>query len=306
MLRFCLLFVLLSTFGAMALGDSDKPIVRKTDHFVVYGWSSGYLLVERAAVRAEITYSDLSRELGLKHSPPKRVAICVYRNRQEFSLATGTGRRSMLLGQAAYGIEVIDVDGSELFRSMEEVLDHEIAHILVGRVLGPAVGSLPLWMNEGIAVHFSTAEDAMTIEMLSNAVAEDKLIPLESLSQAFRGAKTSGLAYAESGSIVGFMESEYGQGTVRAILRGIAEGGAFGEVVRKATGVSAAEIYSAWEKITYRRYGLGRWARQLPEAIWGAMALMVIAAFMAMMRKKRRLAKQYEEEEFFARKWPPF
>jgi hypothetical protein len=161
-------------------------------------------------------------------------------------------------------------------------------------------------MNEGIAVYFSNSQDATAIEMLSNGVAEDKLIPLKSLSRAFRSAKTSGLAYVESGSIVGFMESEYGKGTMREILRGIAEGGSFGEVVRKATGVSAVETYSAWEKIIYRRYGFGRWARQLPEAIWGAMALMVIAAFVAMMRKKRRLARQYEEEELFARRWPPF
>ena len=210
-----------------------------------------------------------------------------------------------MLGQATYPMEIIDVDGSELYRPMEEVLDHEIAHIVVGRVLGQAVEALPRWMNEGIATHFSSPDDTTDIALLSDAVGDDRLIPLKSLSRSFGNPKTSGLAYAQSGAVVGFLESTYGRGTTRRILRRTAETGDFNAAVQAVTGVPVAELYSSWEKRMYRTYAAWRWARRLPEAIWAAMALIAILAFVAMMRKKRRLARRYEEEDFFARKWPP-
>lgn len=300
-----LLIVLLGLIPHPALADLDKPVVRKTAHFVVYGWSSAYLLAERASVRAEISYADLSRELGLTASPSRRIPVVIYRTHAEFTTATSRGRRSTVVGEAEYGAERVDVDGSELYRPMEEVLDHEIAHIVVGRVLGPRAGALPRWMNEGIATHFAHEEDAATIALLSDAVTENRLIPLASLSGAFDRAKASGLAYAQSGSIVAHLESEHRRGASSRTLAAIAGGASFEQAIRTVTGVPTESVYSAWEKKLYKTYGGPWFIRHLSETVWSMMALLAIAAFSAMVHKKRVAARRYEEEEYFARHWPP-
>lgn len=301
-----LLIILALAFVRPILAASDKPIVRRTQHFVVYGWSSAETLVERAGVRAEIAYADLSRQLGLERSSSRRIAVAVYRTHQEFVQATNSGKRSLVIGQAAYGTEIIDVDGSEIFRSMSEILNHEIAHIVVGRVLGPAIGALPRWFNEGIATHFSTPNDPSDLAILSDAAAKGNLIPLESLNQAFGSPKTSGLAYAQSSSIVSFLETTYGDGTVRKTLSEMSRSRSFDQAVRAVTGASVSQIYELWQRKMYGSHGLGPFLKLMPEIVWAAMALIAIAAFAAFLRKKRAMARKFEEDEYYASRWPPF
>ena len=299
-------FILASAAQSLHGDKSEKQYVRKTENFVVYGWSSGYLMVERAAVEAEIAYEKLSMQLGLTEHPKRKIPVVIYRSHQDFLKAIGADRRSRIVGLATYGSEIIDIDASDILKPMDEVIPHEVAHIVVGRILKEKASLLPRWMNEGIAVYFTAKADSGDAAYISDAVTNDNLIPLAGLSAAFRKEKTSGLAYAQSAAIVEFIETNHGPGAVRGILSELAETGCFESAVKKVTGMRIESIYAEWEKTAYKRFGSWRWARRIPDAVWALMTLAAMAAFYAFTQKKRRTAKKFEEEELAQRRWPPF
>ncbi len=290
--------------SSYAANETEKQYIRKTENFVVYGWTSGYLLVERAAAEAEIAYEKLSKELGLSENSKRKIPIIIYRTHQDFLNAIGADRRSRIVGLATYGSEIIDIDASDILKPMSEVIPHEIAHIVVGRILRGNSSALPRWMNEGIAVYFTSESDIEVLPYLSDAASEGKLIPMGDLSSAFGNDKTSGLAYAQSASIVEFIESKYGKGTIRKILAELAATGSFNDSVFRITGQRPEAIYEEWEKTMNRRFGAWRWARRIPESVWVIMLFTALAAFYAFTLKKRRIAKKFEEEELAERKWP--
>lgn len=178
------------------------------------------------------------------------------------------------------------------YDSLEELLQHEVAHVLVDRAAGG--GFVPRWLHEGIAM---TAGGAWGLEdsgRFGLTVARQGEVPLSRLPDLFRGGgAAASRAYAVSGGFVRFLLRRHGRQVTGEILAGVAAGLPFEEAFRRAAGESLAAAEQAfWRRQTF-------WHRWLPlvtssTVLWiGVTAL----ALWAMRRRRRRDAERFARWE---------
>ncbi len=181
---------------------------------------------------------------------------------------------------------------------LEQVLDHELVHVLLGRAFAPRTP--PRWLQEGLAQYW-TGElgPAVADDLGSMLFGRDELLSLSELSRGFHGDPIQARhAYAATADFVGFLASEHGEDSVRALIAEMARGRGFDEALRVATGRDVADIEAAWR---------GRWsdpalvlkALASTDLLWAVAGLLAIfGAWRARRRTRRTLARWDREEEW--------
>lgn len=182
------------------------------------------------------------------------------------------------------------------YDSLEELLQHEVAHVLVHRAAGG--GEVPRWLHEGIAMTAGGAWDLEDTGRFGLTVARQGEVPLARLPDLFAGGgAASARAYAVSGGFVRFLIGRHGGEVTGAILAGLADGLPFREAFRRAAGESLAEAEEAfWRRQTF-------WHRWMPlvtssTVLWiGVTALAVWAIRRRRQRDAERFARWEAEEQ---------
>jgi hypothetical protein len=104
---------------------------------------------------------------------------------------------------------------------LTRVVRHEFVHALLHERLGLETGSLPTWLNEGLAMHLAGDPWPDLDQVLSGVVAgEIKLIPLNMLEGGwgrFPG-ELALVAYLEGNSATGYLIDRFGMEKVRELL----------------------------------------------------------------------------------------
>jgi len=100
-----------------------------------------------------------------------------------------------------------------------ETIFHEIAHLYIAEIIED--GSLPLWINEGIAMYLSgkniSWQESITI---GNALMSEKLFELGAIdSVIFFNSAQADLAYLESFLAVQFLITRHGEKSIPTIIR---------------------------------------------------------------------------------------
>lgn len=67
----------------------------------------------------------------------------------------------------------------------KDTIAHELTHVLVGHLTFSCLGSVPTWLNEGIAVYGEGGLDPLSANALDSAIAANQLLSLRSLSGGF-------------------------------------------------------------------------------------------------------------------------
>ncbi len=124
---------------------------------------------------------------------------------------------------------------------------HELAHVVIHQLTFNCLGDLPTWLDEGLAVHVEgdTRDDYQTI--FATARADDALISLQSLSGEFpTSSRRSGLAYAESGQVVGYLLETHGAQKMADLLRAFKEGSSYDQALRQVYGLDTQSLDNEW------------------------------------------------------------
>ncbi|CAN5850724.1 hypothetical protein BH24ACI4_BH24ACI4_00170 [soil metagenome] len=179
--------------------------------------------------------------------------------------------------------------------SLEAVLHHEIAHILIARAAGGQ--PVPRWFNEGLA---TAAERAWHFEdgrRLAWALVRGSPITMDALDALFaRGNGHATTAYALASAFVRDVMDTHGPLAPAAILAAQREEGSFPVAFERATGerLDRAE----------RRFaaGLRSWERWVPLAtspfvLWTAVTLLALYAIRVRIRRKAERRQRWDEEE---------
>lgn len=126
---------------------------------------------------------------------------------------------------------------------------HELAHVAVDSIMGGCYASIPLWLNEGIAVYSQGPPDPAYAELLSQAVYYDELFSLRSISEEYQEVDGDpSLTYAESLSVVQFLVKEYGHEKIQTLLQALGEGYAYDSALELALGLDMDGLENAWRK----------------------------------------------------------
>src|SRR5688500_12033899 len=121
--------------------------------------------------------------------------------------------------------------------TLEDVLHHEVAHVLISRAAHGAL--LPLWFHEGLAV---VAERTWRLEDDARLLRELVLAsrtPLDRLDELFAGHGASrARAYTLSAAFVHDVNRRHGTDAAANILRRVGRGDTFERAFGQATGES--------------------------------------------------------------------
>ncbi|MDO8587276.1 MAG: peptidase MA family metallohydrolase [Armatimonadota bacterium] len=286
-----------------ALSAPGTAAVLVTDSFRILFSGKDRTDARLVAGYAEEALDRVSREIGPEAAVEwKRVPIHVFSSRPEFLTGTRTDRKTFVVGRAwsAGAVQKIEIDASGTYSRIETVVAHEVTHVIVYRLLGPRVASLPLWANEGIARVESKEFGKADTDAVGEALSGGTFIPLEELRRKFpEDNERASLAYSEGASFMDYIRRKGGPGSLRKLLLGIARTDDFEKAVRDVTGKPLKSLEKDWRRSVSKSY-LSDWLpRNLPFTIGLAMAVLCIAAYLAIRRRQRWNAAKWMIEESY-------
>jgi len=193
-------------------------------------------------------------------------------------------------------------DGTD--KPLSQVLDHELAHIILGRAFYPKMA--PSWLQEGVAQLAAREYSPRMTQTLNRGVLANQLLTINELTSRFPSDPIRAeLAYAQSADLVAHIRDNYGEAALHVVIDQMAEGESFTAAIRRATGRDITEIEKQWTK---NRRASASWIQPLStDSALLAMAALLLLGFgvAAIRRRKRRLSKMFAEQarrdEWYAR-----
>ena len=178
---------------------------------------------------------------------------------------------------------------------LEEVLAHEVAHVLIYRA--SAGRRIPRWFNEGVAILAGRSWRFRDETQLALGLLADDRVPLWKLDDLFEGDRWQvERAYALSGALVQDLLDRYGTGLPAALFSKVAQGIPFDEALRRTTGATLDDVGdSFWA----RQSVLKRWLPVLTSTavIWLGIALLAVVAASKRRRQQAAEARALAEAE---------
>ncbi len=185
------------------------------------------------------------------------------------------------------------------YDSLESVVVHEVAHVLVGRATGGR--PVPRWFNEGLAMAAARDVELADRTELTWGLLSGGPDDLATVEAAFAGGESQvQAAYAFAGLLVRAIAERAGPAAPGELLRRVREGESFEAAFQTVVGEPLADFARSF----FRRQRLWhRWFPLLTSStfLW---TLILLLAFWARRRRRRRdaeLARRWELEEELAR-----
>ena len=102
---------------------------------------------------------------------------------------------------------------------------HELTHLLVGHLTFSCLGSIPTWLNEGIAVYGQGGPAAEAMAQLQSAITKDTLMSVRALSGGFsESSDKANLSYSESYSLVNYLVTAFGRDKMLKLFGNLRDG----------------------------------------------------------------------------------
>ena len=174
---------------------------------------------------------------------------------------------------------------------LEEVLAHEVAHVLIYRA--SAGRRIPRWFNEGVAMLAGRSWRLRDQTQLALGLLSGDKVPLIRLDDLFEGDRWQvERAYALSGALVQDLLDRYGTGLPSALFSRVTQGLPFDEALRRTTGATLIDV---GESFWARQSVLRRWLPIITSTavLWFGITLLAIVAA---LKRRREKAAQAEGE----------
>ena len=179
---------------------------------------------------------------------------------------------------------------------LEQVLDHELVHVLLGRAFAPA--DPPSWLQEGAAQVLAGEDGPRTTEGLARGLAGLAPIPLEELEGRFpRDPHRAALAYAQSADFVGWLLATHGADALGRLVRHVREGNDLSAAVRRVTGLPLAAVEARWAERLHAAWPAFTLPGGLEGTLLGLGGVGVIGLGAARLRTRARLRRTWRREE---------
>jgi hypothetical protein len=200
---------------------------------------------ERLAEAAVESLELMGRVTGSETETP--IIMTLYNNNAEMIEAVvarslATSRELITEGQAFDSESVVLVLAG---RSDIGTATHEMTHILVARAAGSS-GSVPLWLNEGLAEYGNLDKTVSYERFLEWAIGTDRLILLKSLRSFPGDPNLTLVAYGQGRSAVKYMIDEYGEEKMAELLTTLGTGIGISNALDVVYGFDIDEFENIW------------------------------------------------------------
>ena len=228
-----------------AWGADDQWQELKGKHFLLqYNYAQDSGLANNMLHMAEEYYTKIADEIGYARlrdfwTWEKRVKVLMFSDEEIFTRIThqpSWSRGFTVRHSDLFHTKVI-ITYKQEERFLEDVLPHEIAHLLLHDFIGfdqPIV----LWFDEGVAQLFERNQDPKSRQMMAELVRQHRHVPFEVLDKFLIDGKASQqettIFYIQSFYIVEFLIKVYGLESFRSLCRNLRDGKSFEEALRRA------------------------------------------------------------------------
>jgi len=282
----CLLLLLL-----VATASSAGVVTR---HFVATDVAAGPIATRRIAEMGEEAVRQVTTDLEVSFSG--RASLVVYGRRRDFLRAANLPNRVGVVGIATTPGGLIRVDASGRLAPIQQIITHEVTHVVLAEALGPAAASLPRWFNEGLAEYESRDARLGDGLRVGVAISADRTASLQDLDDRFLAAGDQELAYLQAASLVRFLVDKRGPKVLPRLLQALRRTSDFDAALRQVTGWDLATLDREWQEATRISWIWGLLAN--PGAlVFAAMAVLAVAAAVQFYRRRRRKWAALEKDE---------
>ena len=250
-------------------------------------WYQGSESFARALVNAcQEGLARLTQDIGTY--PGRTIKIYVYASTSDLQGAMIFPQEwSGGVAFTEFSVIAIGIPPSELNWG-KKALVHELAHLVVHQVTFSPYERLPVWLDEGLAMHSEGELDPALRSYLEKAISEDELISVRSLCSPFSAySEKARLSYAQSYSLVEYLLDNYGQDKMLDLLTLLEQGNTYDEALMAVYGFDIDGLDARWRASLASHNVIVNKAQQsypaflLPAlaalatglALWGALAL---------------------------------
>lgn len=220
------------------------------DGFLVY-WATDDPALGHAVVR--MAQEGLERiQAALPESLAAEVVIYVYPSLGELRSALTLANREWAAGITfpESGIILASAgEGAGDMAELQDTLSHEVAHIAIQQSAGGSDKQVPFWLQEGLATANEVSPDPMLAVELDQALEGDGLFSLTTLcAPAMADQSSVRLFYAQSASLVRYMQNHYGNEVIGSLLAAYGDGADCNGGVERILSLGLDDLESEWVK----------------------------------------------------------
>jgi hypothetical protein len=264
-----------------------------------YGAPQDHATLERLSEHAAVAIPRIAESLGIGAGPAMHITLAD--DEQAFvDLQPGTPP-TWADGTAWPQRRLIFLKSPRIrfgtSKPLEQVLDHEITHVLLGQAFGAR--PVPRWLQEGLAQWVAGEIGPQTTQRLAEGLLGN-LLTLDQLTSSFpRDPVRANLAYAQSADLIAFVAQEYGEEAIVVLVQQMALGKHHNAAFRIATGEDSDTIDQKWRA---RLENSNLWLSGIATDtfFFGLGAPLTIAAFWMARRRNRKVFERWEAEDRLA------
>lgn len=184
----------------------------ENDSLKVFWYKGDISFGQAALAAASAGLEHASQIVPLAQSA--EVEVYIYASVEDLQSALWLGGESWQAGHASPELGVVMVAiplGLNQSLLMDQLIPHELAHVLLYRGLGKGYANLPVWFREGVATLAERFPNPDYEHALLVASREHSLLPLPELCSSFPPDQGRAfLAYAEAASFTRYLRNQYG------------------------------------------------------------------------------------------------
>lgn len=252
------------------------------------------LLSEAAAFKAEV-----SERLGQDTLTNVRVRLAEDPKQMALLAPIGAPYPKYAVGVAYSRLNLILLTLAPLHAGAEHDLQETFRHELAHLALHDAVAShrVPLWFNEGLAVHLSREKAFGRMQTLWSAAVSGNLMPLAEIERKFpKDVVGVPLAYAQSADVVRYLLRQEDSERFQLLIQRVRRGQEFDRALYDSYGMDIRGLEYHWREEVAGRYSI--WPMLFSgTVIWVlAVGLAGVAWYRKRKREERTLNRWAKEE----------
>jgi hypothetical protein len=266
--------------------------------FDVHGHVDHVRLLDRLAAHGKTSLPKLAKDLGLPIG--SKIRVYVADSAETFQQLQPGDAPYWADGTAWPGHGVIFLRHPILrgagAKPLEQVLDHELIHILLGRAFAPQ--RPPHWLQEGVAQVYSGEVGPELPAQISRGLLGRSPWKLADITHRFPADPMgASLAYAQSADFIQYIQHEWGQDAIRQLVRETSAGRAFPEVITSITGMRLAELDQVWRDRLVASTPVWSAPENFEAMLWAFGGVLLLVGGYQRRRAFRRRMVEWEEEE---------